>query len=56
MAADYVKINVRVSSQKLERLKAQADRIGCSYNFLIRRAIDKYLKELGEESGNDKSE
>lgn len=56
MAADFVKINVRVSAQKLDRLKAQADRIGGSYNYLIRRAIDKYLKELGEESGNDKSE
>lgn len=56
MAADYVKINVRVSAQKLERLKAAADRIGCSYNYLIRRAIDKYLKELGDEKGNGKAE
>lgn len=56
MAADYVKINVRVSAQKLERLKVQADRIGCSYNYLIRRAIDRYLKELGEEKGNDNVE
>jgi hypothetical protein len=48
MAADFVKINVRVSAQKLDRLKAQADRIGCSYNYLIRRAIDKYLKEFGK--------
>lgn len=56
MTAKYIKVNVRVTVEKLEQLKAQADRIGCSYNYLIRRAIDKMLSESKKEDMKDESD
>lgn len=48
---DLVKVNVRLSAEKLERLKDRAAKLGCSYNYLIRRAIDAYLAAKEERSG-----
>ena len=39
----YTKVNIRLSSQHLEFLKAKAARLGCSYNFLIRKAVERYI-------------
>ena len=44
------KINIRIRADRLEELKKKADKRGCSYNYLIRRAIEQYLKKAEEDA------
>lgn len=53
MARELVKVNIRLSAEKLEKLKAKAAKIGCSYNFLVRRAIDAYLADKRSEKADE---
>lgn len=41
-----VKINLRVSPRKLNVLKYEARKRGCSYNYLIRCAIREFVDRL----------
>lgn len=45
-ATVYKKVAARLTTNQLDFLKGYAERNGVSYNFLIRKAIDHYIKHL----------
>lgn len=52
MGQQLVKINLRLRVDQLEKLKKRASSLGVSYNWLIRRAVEKYLTKA--DAGVDK--
>lgn len=42
----YKKVMARLTIEQLNYLKGYAERNGVSYNFLIRKAVDSYIKRL----------
>lgn len=42
----YKKVAARITVEQFNYLKGYAERNGISYNFLIRKAIDYYIKRL----------
>lgn len=44
----YKKVMARLTIEQLNYLKGYAERNGVSYNFLIRKAVDSYIKRLAK--------
>nr|DAG45534.1 MAG TPA: hypothetical protein [Caudoviricetes sp.] len=54
----FKKVAARITVEQFNYLKGYAERNGITYNFLIRKAIDNYIKRLKtrEEPFADKDE